>query len=149
MVHADECLQPLWQGSFQSKGSDPCPSQHNAHAHALMLLAAVLQIKPAVRSLRAALEECPQDAYFLVTKRPDLLGEPLSMQRWLDYLTAQRVAGRSILAFLLGAPAELFTRGTLHEVSRRGVFNTSVRGRLFARKHVLGPPCGDLGECCS
>lgn len=73
------------------------------------------QVKPAVRSLKVAMEDSPQDAYFVITKRPDLLGEPVSLQRWLDYLAAQGVGQRDAMAFLLNAPGELFTRGTLHE----------------------------------
>jgi hypothetical protein len=42
-----------------------------------------------VRSLKAAMEASPQDAYFVVSKRPALLGHAISLQRWLDYLGAQ------------------------------------------------------------
>lgn len=42
-----------------------------------------------MRSLKAALDDSPQDAYFVITKRPDLLGHPHPLQRWLDYLAAQ------------------------------------------------------------
>ncbi|KAI8473904.1 MAG: hypothetical protein J3K34DRAFT_409553 [Monoraphidium minutum] len=84
----------------------------------LQELDADTQVKPAVRSLKAAMEDAAQDAYFVITKRPDLLGHPTSLQRWLDYLAAKGVGQRDVMAFLLSAPLELFTRGTLHEANQ-------------------------------
>jgi len=79
------------------------------------------QVKPSIRSLKAAFEHSPQDAYFVIIKRCDILSQPHAMQRWLDYLAAQGVGHRDVMAFLLGAPTELFTHGTLHQVRGGGV----------------------------
>lgn len=35
------------------------------------------------------MDQSLQDCYFVITKRPELLGHPTSLQRWLDYLGAQ------------------------------------------------------------
>jgi mTERF domain-containing protein len=46
------------------------------------------QVRPAVHSLKAAgLDN--NDVWFLVTKRLELLAQPISLQRWLDFLGAQ------------------------------------------------------------
>jgi hypothetical protein len=45
-------------------------------------------VKPAVRSLKAAgLDHT--DIWFVITKRLELLTEPIALQRWLDFLAAQ------------------------------------------------------------
>lgn len=45
-------------------------------------------VKPAVRSLKAAgLDQT--DIWFVITKRLELLAEPISLQRWLDFMAAQ------------------------------------------------------------
>lgn len=45
-------------------------------------------VKPAVRSLKAAgLDHT--DIWFVITKRLGLLSEPIALQRWLDFLSAQ------------------------------------------------------------
>ena len=82
---------------------------------ALQRLDVARQLRPALRSLKAALDdESPQDAYFVVTRRPDLLEHPLPLQRFLDLLGAQQVGARATVTFLLAAPPELLANGTLH-----------------------------------
>lgn len=45
-------------------------------------------VKPAIRSLKAAgLDHT--DIWFVITKRLELLSDPISLQRWLDFMAAQ------------------------------------------------------------
>jgi hypothetical protein len=87
------------------------------------------------------------DAYFLLTKRYDaLLPDPVALQRWLDWLAAQGVGPREVLAFLLAAPGELYTGGTLHQVGLGG----GQLHRPSPAAHDVWHPCppGLLRQCC-
>lgn len=75
---------------------------------ALQTLDVDTQMKPAIRSLKAANVE-PQEIWFLVTKHLEIFKHPISLQRWLDFLGAQALQPRDMATFLLRAPAALFT----------------------------------------
>lgn len=64
------------------------------------------QLRPSLLSLRAAgLDQ--GDAWFLVTKRLELLANPLPLQRWLDLLSAHGLGSRELSNFLLRMPESL------------------------------------------
>eukprot|EP00775_Hariotina_reticulata_P001846 gene1846-2179_t len=69
------------------------------------------QVKPAISSLKAAGVDVT-DIWFLVTKRLDIFAEPISLQRWLDFLMAQDLHSRDMATFLLRAPEPVFTSCT-------------------------------------
>lgn len=75
---------------------------------ALQTLDVDTQVKPAIRSLKAANVD-PQEIWFLVTKHLEIFRHPIALQRWLDFLSAQALAARDIATFLLRAPDALLT----------------------------------------
>lgn len=91
MTHYSELYQPCPVEEFLS-------SELGVWSYNVMLFAVqhpALQkfsldshVKPAVRSLKAAgLDHT--DIWFVITKRLELLSEPISLQRWLDFMAAQ------------------------------------------------------------
>lgn len=91
MTHYSELYQPCAVEEFLS-------SELGVWSYNVMLFAVqhpALQkfslgshVKPAVRSLKAAgLDHT--DIWFVITKRLELLSEPISLQRWLDFMAAQ------------------------------------------------------------
>lgn len=71
------------------------------------------QVEPVVRSMKGA-DMAGQDIWFLLTKRLDLLQYPVSLQRWLDFLSMYRATSREMMNFLLHAPIALVKDGTLY-----------------------------------
>ncbi|GBF91467.1 hypothetical protein Rsub_04207 [Raphidocelis subcapitata] len=114
--------------SYTPSAAERCISQElHVWAQTLMVWAiqtpglqrfdAEAELRPAIRTLKSVLPET--DVYFLLTKRYEaLLSEPVALQRWLDWLAAQGVGQREVLAFLLAAPGELYTDGTLHQAGQ-------------------------------
>lgn len=91
MTHYSELYQPCPVEEFLS-------SELGVWSYNVMLFAVqhpALQkfsldshVKPAVLSLKAAgLDHT--DIWFVITKRLELLSEPISLQRWLDFMAAQ------------------------------------------------------------
>jgi hypothetical protein len=91
MTHYSELYQPCAVEEFLS-------SELGVWSYNVMLFAVqhpALQefsldshVKPAVRSLKAAgLDHT--DIWFVITKRLELLSEPIALQRWLDFMAAQ------------------------------------------------------------
>lgn len=91
MTHYSELYQPCPVEEFLS-------SELGVWSYNVMLFAVqhpTLQqydldthVKPAVRSLKAAgLDHT--DIWFVLTKRLELLSDPISLQRWLDFMAAQ------------------------------------------------------------
>lgn len=78
---------------------------------ALQALDVDSQVKPAIKSLKAANVD-PQEIWFLVTKHLEIFKHPISLQRWLDFLSAQALPARDMATFLLRAPDVLLTDGT-------------------------------------
>lgn len=69
------------------------------------------QVRPAIRSLKAANIDVT-DIWFLFTKHLDVFSQPISLQRWLDFLSLQALSSRDMTNFLLKAPDALFTNCT-------------------------------------
>jgi mTERF domain-containing protein len=84
---------------------------------ALVSYSASDQLQPAIKSLKAANIE-PEAIWFLLSKCHHLLQDPLSLQRWLDFLAAYKLTNRDISQFLQRAPPRLFTEGTLAQAAR-------------------------------
>eukprot|EP00878_Enallax_costatus_P009611 GHUV01010042.1.p1 GENE.GHUV01010042.1~~GHUV01010042.1.p1 ORF type:complete len:364 (+),score=52.44 GHUV01010042.1:571-1662(+) len=111
MSHYSELYQPSTVEQFLSKelGMWSYNVMLFAVANpALQTIDVDTQMKPAIRSLKAANVE-PQEIWFLVTKHLEIFRHPISLQRWLDFLSAQALQSRDIATFLLRAPAALFT----------------------------------------
>lgn len=111
MSHYSEVYQPSTVEQFLSKELGIWSYNVMLFAvakPALQTLDVDTQMKPAIRSLKTANVD-PQEIWFLVTKHLEIFKHPISLQRWLDFLSVQALASRDIATFLLRAPDALFT----------------------------------------
>lgn len=138
MTHYSELYQPCPVEEFLS-------SELGVWSYNVMLFAVqhpALQkfsldshVKPAVRSLKAAgLDQT--DIWFIITKRLELVSEPISLQRWLDFMAAQALSSRDMTTFLLRAPAALFTSCTQAQALKVLVF---LKRDLGVKQEYLFP----------
>lgn len=92
------------------------------------------QVRPSIRSLKAV-GISTNDIWFLLTKRLDIMAEPTSLERWLDFVVVHGISPRDIFTFLLRSPPQLFTACTLHQA---GQVITYLRG-LGVKPEYLCP----------
>jgi mTERF domain-containing protein len=91
------------------------------------------QLQPAIKTLKDANIE-PETIWFLLSKCHHLLADPLSLQRWLDFLSAYKLTNRDISQFLQRAPPRLFTEGTLAQAA----FVVALLKSLGLKDDIIG-----------
>lgn len=71
-------------------------------------------VRPVIRALKDA-RILSLDISFLLGKRPELLGRPLPLQRWLDFLSVYGLGPKDTLNFLLRGSSRLLDEVTLFQ----------------------------------
>ncbi|EFJ44804.1 hypothetical protein VOLCADRAFT_94950 [Volvox carteri f. nagariensis] len=80
----------------------------------LSSLDATSQVLPSLRALRSA-GLSPQDVWFLAAKKHQLLAEPATLSRWLDFLLVYGMQPRDVQNFLLRSTPALMYGTTLYQ----------------------------------
>jgi hypothetical protein len=97
-------------------------------------------VKPAIRSLKAAgLDHT--DIWFVITKRLELMTDPISLQRWLDFMAAQ-VSLQQLPGWQQGRASMRIELGTVlcggpYQPGRARAFVVAVLDPLVQPLHLL------------
>ncbi|GIL43645.1 hypothetical protein Vafri_1316 [Volvox africanus] len=126
-----ELLQQLdtcwsdWEERYVPSPAEECLTKELGVGQSTVMLAAVqnpglssldaiAQVQPSIRALRSA-GLTAQDAWFLATKRHQLLAEPAALSRWLDFLLVYGMQPRDCQNFLLRATPAMLYGTTLYQ----------------------------------
>ncbi|PNW77214.1 hypothetical protein CHLRE_10g427000v5 [Chlamydomonas reinhardtii] len=117
-----------WEERYQPTPAERCLAEELGVGQSTVMLAAVQnpglsaldaasQVLPSVRALRSA-GIGAQDAWFLVSKRWQLLAQPAALSRWLDFLGVYGMQPRDCQNFLLRSQPSFLAATTLYQAGQ-------------------------------